>query len=57
MALMRKIKENKVLGKVKQTPVWTRPVCIPDVTKPEDWLIVRFSDGRSGYVETKSFKP
>ena len=53
---MRKIKENKVLGSVKQIPVWFRPVIIPRVTRPEDWLIVRFSDGRSGYVETKLLK-
>jgi hypothetical protein len=54
---MRKIKENKVLGRIeKQIPVWLLPVIIPRVTRPEDWLIVQFTDGRSGYVETKLLK-
>ena len=46
-------KTNRVLGAVKTVPAWFRPVCVPGVTRPEDWRVVRLPNSLPGYIETK----
>jgi len=53
---VKRVKENRVVGAIKAVNAWFRPKIVPGVTKPEDWVVVRFPSGASGYVETKSLK-
>jgi hypothetical protein len=46
-------KANKVLGAVKAIPAWLRPVIVPGVTSPGDWVVVGLASGRTAYVETR----
>ena len=47
---------NRVLSEVNTVPAYLRPEIVPDVTIPEDWLVVKLPGGVSGYVTAESLK-
>jgi len=47
---------NRILARVKTVPAFLRPVIVPDVTIPEDWLVVKLPGGVAGYVTAESLK-
>jgi hypothetical protein len=50
---MKPLKPNRVVGAVKAIPLWFRPVYQPGWSLPSDWFVVKMSDYRTGYIESK----
>ena len=53
---MKLPKSNRIVGAVKTVPLWFRPLIKTDVTRPEDWFVVKLSGNRTGYIEAKIFE-
>ena len=49
-------KTNRAFGAIRTATVFFRPVIKPWDTDPSDWLVVKLSGDRTGYVKTSDLR-